>query len=193
MKRILLSISLSLATSLFAQETKKLDAAALKNIEAAPVITKPQFVPKSANGPLREVSRTYTDKGARVITMSDGDKIESPLVDVPIHFLRDKAVLADAQSRANLEILARKLKELEAGGARFCIEGHASADGDAAHNQTLSEERATATGQELLARGVSAKTILKTIGLGSTHATHSAYASEALLQEDRRVLVVREK
>ncbi len=197
----ILSASLLLTGTLTAQETKKLDAALLKSLDAAPVTeapkTAPKFVPKGAP---RETKREYLTKSAggitkaaRVITMSTGDKVEAPVVDIPLLFNKNEATLKDAQSRENLNILATRIRQLEASGAVFSIEGHASAEGDGTFNQKLSQDRATAIVAQLRACGVSATAIAGATGFGSRHATQPANASEAQLAQDRRVLIVREK
>jgi outer membrane protein OmpA-like peptidoglycan-associated protein len=208
MKLICLSF-LFVTHSLLAQETSKLDAKALEALKTAPVETKPQFIPKSASkgsvGPVRETERTYTfaTKGSaqgkaarpisRTITRSDGTKTESALVDVPLLFEKDAATLANAQSQQNLDLLAKQLVDLQSSGAKFSVEGHASAEGDGVHNQKLSAERAKTVAAELGKRGVNQETLANIQGLGSAHSTQPADAAESQLAQDRRVLIVREK
>ncbi len=196
MKATLL-LALALTGLPIAAQTPKLEAKSLEVLREKPATTAPKFVPKTA-GPIVEKSRKYTfaskgtvSKAARVITMTDGSKSECPLVEVPLLFEKDSAELADAQSKSNLTVLANHLKELGA-GARICIEGHASVEGDAAHNQTLSEKRAAAIRAKLINQGVSEAMLAAAVGRGSLDATQKANASEALLAQDRRVLVVRE-
>jgi outer membrane protein OmpA-like peptidoglycan-associated protein len=196
-----LAASLLVTGTLSAQETKKLDAAALKNLDAAPATeapkTPPKFVPKGAP---RELKREYltksvggVSKAARVITMSTGDKVEAPVVDIPLLFNKNASTLKDAQSRENLQLLCAKIKQLEATGATFCIEGHASAEGDGAFNEKLSKERAAAVAADLIGAGINPATITGASGFGARHASQPANAGEALLAQDRRVLIVREK
>ncbi|HEX2751447.1 MAG TPA: OmpA family protein [Verrucomicrobiales bacterium] len=195
------AVSMLMTGSAPAQETKKLDPAALKSLDSAPATEAPKVPPKFvAKGAPRETKREYltksvggVSKAARVITMSTGDKIEAPVVDIPLLFNKNEATLKDAQSRDNLNILAAKIKQLEASGATFCIEGHASAEGDGAFNEKLSQARATAIAAQLRACGVSPSTITGATGFGSRHASQPASASESLLAQDRRVLIVREK
>lgn len=192
---------LIVAGSLSAQETKKLDPAALKSLETAPATEAPKTPPKFVSkGAPRETKREYLSKSvggiskaARVITMSTGDKVEAPVVDIPLLFNKNQATLKDAQSRENLNILAAKIKQLEAAGATFSIEGHASAEGDGAFNEKLSQDRAAAIASQLKACGVSPSSITGATGFGSRHASQPASASESLLAQDRRVLIVREK
>lgn len=180
-----------------AAQTPKLEAGSLEALNEKPATTVPKFVPKTT-GPVVEKSRKYIfatkgaeAKAARVITMTDGTKTECPLVEVPLLFEKDSAELADAQSKSNLTVLASHLKQLGA-GAKICIEGHASAEGDRAHNQRLSEKRAAAIRAGLIRQGVSEAMLSAAVGRGSLDATQPAGAGEALLAQDRRVLVVRE-
>lgn len=180
-------------------QTNKLDEEALSAIEIEPEIVKPKFIPKSASkGPVVEKKRNYifTSKGtqskaARVISMSDGARFVAPLVDIPLLFKKNSAILADAQSQKNLKLLATKLTSLS--DAKFCIEGHASAEGENSKNQKLSEARAQTIRFALEKLGVPTQFFTTTIGLGSEYALYSATAPETKLAQDRRVLVIREK
>jgi outer membrane protein OmpA-like peptidoglycan-associated protein len=69
-----------------------------------------------------------------------------------IAFAWDSALL-DQASRPLLDEVAQALKDNP--NFRVKVEGHASSDGGDAHNQTLSEARATAVLDYLVARGVS--------------------------------------
>jgi outer membrane protein OmpA-like peptidoglycan-associated protein len=186
-----------LGTPLPAQ-TKQLDDKDLAAIDSKPKVSKPRFIPKSSSkGPVVEKGRQYIftakgaqSKAARVISMSDGSKVTTPLVNVPLLFKRNQAVLADSQSQANLKVLATKLTSLPT--AKFCIEGHASAEGEKSHNQKLSEARARTIRQALELLGVPASSFTTTTGLGSNHAQHPAHSSESSLAQDRRVLLIRE-
>ena len=196
MKTTLL-LALTLTSLPLAAQTAKLEAKSLEALNEKPAMTAPKFVPKST-GPIVEKSRKYSfaakgteSKAARVITMTDGSKTECPLVEVPLLFVKDSTELKDAQSAENLTVLANHLKALGT-GAKICIEGHASAEGDPAHNQTLSEKRATAIRAGLIQKGVSAAQLTAAVGRGSLDHTQPANAGEALLAQDRRVLVVRE-
>lgn len=180
-------------------QTANLDQTALDALDAAPETIAPRFIPKSAGkGPVVEKGREYvfTPKGtlakaARVISMSDGSKVTAPLVSIPLLFKKNQAVLVDARSRANLQTLASKLRSLP--NARFCIEGHASAEGTPARNQTLSALRAQAIRNALISLGVPAESFSSSVGLGSAYSRHPPDAVDSLRAEDRRVLVIREK
>lgn len=196
MNRLLLPLFTALALPLTAQ-TPKLEATSLEALKEKPASIAPKFVPKTS-GPVVEKSRKYTfqskgtSKAARVITMTDGSKVECPLVEIPLLFGKDSTELADAQSKANLALLATQLKSL-GHGVKICIEGHASAEGDGAHNQQLSEKRAAAVRRMLLDQGVSDTMLTRSIGRGSLDATQAANSPESLLAQDRRVLIVREE
>lgn len=198
MKSRLLLILALLSLPLGAQ-TPKLDPGALDALKEKPVTTAPKFVPKTT-GPIVEKSRQYTftakgtTKAARVITMTDGTKTEAPLVEVPLHFVKNSTQLADPQSKANLAVLAHHLKEMAATGGKVCIEGHASVEGDTDANQKLSEARAAFIRTQLISTGVSETLLAASVGRGSQDAlTKNKNAGEALLAQDRRVLVVREQ
>ena len=199
---ILAPILLCLSSTLLSAQTGQIEKADLDALEEGPKKIAPKFIPKSASkGPVVEEKREYIftsksangaqSKAARVISMSDGTKIEAPLVDIPLLFNRNSAVLADSQSQANLQLLAKKLKSLP--DAKFCIEGHASAEGDDTHNQKLSETRAKAIRKALEGLGIAPTAFSLTEGRGSSHAQHPAHSPESNLAKDRRVLLIREQ
>jgi outer membrane protein OmpA-like peptidoglycan-associated protein len=128
-----------------------------------------------------------------IIEREDGAREERPYVAVPILFTKAQAELLDTTSQANVTELAAILKRITTAepNARFSIQGHSSAEGDQATNQKLSEARAARIRQMLLIAGVP-ETSLSAIGFGPQWATVSATAAEPQLQQDRRVLVVRE-
>lgn len=181
-------------------QTAKISKEALAAIEKKPKKKKPLLVTKSltpkTTGKPTEKERQYLfDKGARVVVLTDGTEVTSPLVDIPLLFEQNKAVLTDPQSLANLGLLASKLKELAKDGAKFSIEGHASAEGTVAENQILSEQRAASILAKLIGKeyGVPAGIFVSAQGFGERHHTHPDTAPEYLLAKDRRVLIVREE
>lgn len=128
-----------------------------------------------------------------VVHRSDGTMEERPFVPLPILFVVSRDVLLDETSRANADKMAGILRDLVTQqGARFTIQGHTSAEGDAAANQTLSEARASRIHAMLLAKGVPASS-LAMIGLGEDCAQSPETAPESSRQLDRRVLIVRMK
>jgi len=81
-----------------------------------------------------------------------------------IAFAWDSAML-DETSRPILDEVAKALKDNPS--VRVQVDGHASSDGNDAHNQTLSEDRASAVLDYLVARGV-AKDRLVSKGFSSS-------------------------
>jgi outer membrane protein OmpA-like peptidoglycan-associated protein len=103
-------------------------------------------------------------------------------------------LLPDANTRANVALLADKVRQYGAEGGRFVIEGHASAEGDGAVNQRLSEARADAIYKLLTQQhGVPPSCLLRAEGRGSRDAQAPATASEKELEQDRKVLAVKEQ
>jgi outer membrane protein OmpA-like peptidoglycan-associated protein len=183
---------------LHAQTAEPLDAAAAKAALSQPP-KKSRFTPKAAIK-----SRTYTRnaKGAGVEIIEyepakPGDppvREERPYIAVPILFVRAKDELLDAGSVTNVQKTAAILRELMAEDpkAKFTIQGHTSAEGDAAWNQILSQDRAQKIYSLLVeGQGVDGTRLAK-VGFGPTYASAPAEAPEDLRQQDRRVLVVRQ-
>jgi outer membrane protein OmpA-like peptidoglycan-associated protein len=175
-------------TSADAQTAVPLDTAAAKATLGTRVRN-----PVKSSAPI--VKRSYgrnPDKGldVEIIERSDGTREEHPYVAVPILFLRSKDELLDEVSQANVAKSADLLRDLIAQGGRFTIQGHTSAEGDRSANQRLSEERAAKIHGLLLAAGLEAKHLAQA-GFGPDCAVFPASAPEHQLQQDRRVLIVR--
>lgn len=181
-----------------AQSAEPLDIAAA-TAALSQEAKKPRFTPKS---PIQ--SRTYqlTAKGAGVeiieyAPVKPGDppiREERPYIAVPILFVVGQDQLLDATSAENVRKTAAILKELMAADpkVRFTIQGHTSAEGDTSRNQKLSEQRADRIFALLVqGQGVEGARLSQT-GFGPTYATAPATAPETHLQQDRRVLVVRQ-
>ena len=98
-------------------------------------------------------------------------------------FAVDSADLTDAART----VLQQVLDEARPAQARTLVEGYADSDGDAAHNQVLSERRATAVAQWLTANGV-APTSITTRGWGETRPA-VAETDDATKGQNRRVVV----
>jgi outer membrane protein OmpA-like peptidoglycan-associated protein len=137
------------------------------------------------------VTKRFYTKDAVVVTHASGAKEEHPYVAVPLLFRKNSDELLDATSRDNTIKLAQMLKDL--GSANFAIEGHASAEGDQQRNRELSNLRALKIQALLREQGVPAAELTRVEGFGADHAQHPATAPDSQLQEDRRVLVVKEK
>ncbi len=160
----------------------------LKEVEKKPG----RFVTKGLGSD--PISRRVYSKSAVVITRQSGATETHPFVEVPLLFVVNTAELRkDDASRENVGKVAQMLKELAAQKGTFAIEGHASAEGNTARNRDLSNLRALRIQELLRAQGVPAEVLARTEGFGSDHAQHPANAPDSHLQEDRRVLVVKER
>ncbi len=149
--------------------------------------------PVKSSAPI--VKRSYGRNAAKgldveILQRADGSVEEHPYVAVPILFVRSSDQLLDDVSRANVKQSAALLRDLIAAGGSFSIQGHTSAEGDRSANQRLSEERAAKIHAMLLAAGLESKKLFQT-GHGPDCAVFPATAPEHQLQQDRRVLIVR--
>jgi outer membrane protein OmpA-like peptidoglycan-associated protein len=184
-------IFLSGVHPLRAQTAAPLDAAAAK-ATLSEQAEKPKFRPKAA---VQGRSYTRNAKGVdvEIVEYASGQKEEHPYVPVPLLFKVDSDELLDDGSRRNLRELAAILHDLSATGARFVIQGHTSAEGNADHNRTLSDKRAQRIRALLVeGLGVPADAVKETVGFGSEFARVPANAPESSRQQDRRVLVIRD-
>jgi outer membrane protein OmpA-like peptidoglycan-associated protein len=185
-----------------AQQAQPLDVDAAR----AALSTKPPRNPVKSTSPI--VKRTYERRAGKglavetgtpatveveVVHRADGTTEEHPFVCLPILFVVSTDTLLDATSRANADQMAGILSDLiQKENARFTLQGHTSAEGDAGANQTLSEQRAARILALLTAKGVPS-TALTPLGLGETCAQAAETAPEPQRQLDRRVLIVRMK
>lgn len=90
------------------------------------------------------------------------------------------------ESQQALTNLSQALQSPELLDSRFAIEGHTDAKGSAGYNLKLSQQRAQAVREFLLARGIS-EARLQAIGKGASELANSA---EPLAAENRRVRIV---
>lgn len=174
-----------------AQSAGALDTSVMKE-QLSQQAKKPRFTPKSA---IKSRSYTRNSKGAgvEIVEYATGEREERPYVAIPILFVVGTDELLDTVSKENVEKTAAVLRELlaEDPKAKFTIQGHSSAEGDGLKNQQLSEERAKKI-HALLTQSMSVDGArLGQVAFGSAHATAPATAPEQQLQQDRRVLVVR--
>lgn len=177
---------------LSAQTAEPLDAAAAKAALSQKSV-KPRFIPKS---PILSRTYTLTAKGAgvEIVQYANGQKEENPYVAIPILFVRGQDALLDTTSSANVRATAKVLLDIMNAepGARFVIQGHTSAEGDAKLNEVLSAQRAQKIYNLLVGeQGVDA-TRLGQVGFGPRFAATPADGAESARQLDRRVLVVRQ-
>jgi outer membrane protein OmpA-like peptidoglycan-associated protein len=114
-------------------------------------------------------------------------------VPIPILFKVNSDELLDATSVENIRRVADSLAKIRRTNptAAFDIEGHASAEGEVEANLALSRLRAAKIRTMLKDLSMAPAVSLKAVGFGETFARHGESAPKALLQEDRRVLVVR--
>ncbi|MFZ4764557.1 MAG: OmpA family protein [Roseimicrobium sp.] len=183
-----------------AQTATLTEAEAKARLSAAPERTAATVVSDQgadrAYSPPKEASRSYDlERNLVIVKKTDGSTEKRPLLDLPVLFVKGTAELLDAQSRDNLRTLSNTIRDLESSEqARFIIEGHTSAEGNAAANQTLSLLRARAIQSQLaLLLGENAAACLTPQGFGPAHARSPASAPETALQQDRRVLIVRSR
>ena len=183
-------LTLGLAFAQAQERAAKFDADAAKAKLSGEVAKAPgKFLTKGIGGD--PVTKRFYTKDAVVITRASGAKEEHPYVAVPLLFQKNSDELLDGTSRENVSKVAQMLKDL--GSATFAIEGHASAEGDAQRNTDLSKLRAAKIQSLLREHGVPAGELARVEGFGSAHAQFPANAREPQLQEDRRVLVVKER
>ncbi len=154
-----------------------------------------RMIPKGASDPKLtksadpETKRVYT-KDAVVVTHASGIVDRQPYAAIPILFRVNSDELLDRVSQQNVRETAAALRPLLADGARFTVEGHASAEGSEQRNLELSKLRAAKI-RALLTEGERLDGgKLNDRGFGATHA-QATTALESERQKDRRVLVVR--
>lgn len=115
---------------------------------------------------------------------------ESKVARDNILFRKGSADFADDASVEVVVTLADALKHPELKGLQFVIEGHASAEGDAYANQNLSQLRAERIVQVLTQLGVDGGHLIP-VGFGESQARFPDSSPDALLKQDRRVLIFR--
>ncbi len=107
-----------------------------------------------------------------------------------IFFKKGSSEFADDNSVNVVVTLADALKHPELKGLHFVIEGHASSEGDAESNQSLSQLRAEEIVNVLTKLGVDSACLVP-VGFGESQARFEDGSPEALLKQDRRVLIFR--
>lgn len=115
---------------------------------------------------------------------------ESKVARDNILFRKGSADFADDASVEVVVTLADALKHPELKGLQFVIEGHASAEGDAWSNQNLSQLRAERIVQVLTQLGVDGSHLIP-VGFDESQARFPDTSPDALLKQDRRVLIFR--
>lgn len=199
---LLLACLVLALTAATAEEARRAKPGELSGLQAAPTAKAPKFISKSVTGgPPTERSREYVPKSATSaksavvrINLSDGSTKEEPFIEIPLLFRVGTTELLDRNSRANLDDAIAEVRKVLAASPEACfrVEGHASAEGDGTANERLASARAAAI-QQTLSRSLQANAALRAEGRGIRDAKARATDAEAMLQQDRRVLVVREK
>jgi len=115
---------------------------------------------------------------------------ESKVTRDNILFRKGSAEFADDASIEVVVGLAEALKSPELNGLKYVIEGHASSEGNAFANQSLSQLRAEQIVSVLSSLGVESNFLLP-VGFGETQARFPDHSPDALLKQDRRVLIYR--
>lgn len=99
-----------------------------------------------------EMVRALTPQ-ARTRSLGANARNLRPMLDLTIQFDFDSATIR-AESHTPLRNLARALQDNRLAPFRFQVEGHTDAQGGAAYNDRLSEQRAQAVVRFLVAQGV---------------------------------------
>ncbi len=115
---------------------------------------------------------------------------ESKVTRDNILFRKGTADFVDDASVEVVVTLSEALKHPDLKGLQFVIEGHASAEGNAFSNQILSQQRAERIVSVLTSLGVEEHRLLP-VGFGETQARFPETSPDALLKQDRRVLIFR--
>lgn len=149
-------------------------------------------VPKAVSAAAEEdkVAIKPAATGGNEVELSYKVDPESKVARDNILFRKGSAEFADDASVEVVVTLAEALKHPELQGLQFVIEGHASAEGDGHANQSLSQLRAEQIVSVLTSLGVSDNCLIP-VGFGETQARFPETSPDALLKQDRRVLIFR--
>jgi outer membrane protein OmpA-like peptidoglycan-associated protein len=136
--------------------------------------------------------RVYNSERSVVIVEDQNQSRELTYVTLPVLFVKETADLLDAESRSAIEQVAGVILEVAktAPTAVFDIEGHTSTDGTDEYNIALSASRARRVYEELTQRYGVPATALSAHGYGESFPMFPS-GTEAQMQQDRRVLLVR--
>ena len=124
-------------------------------------------------------------EGAASASTSATAPVPRPSLSLLIQFDFNSARVRPESQQA-LANLSQALQSSELMGARFAIEGHTDAKGNADYNQRLSQQRAQAVKEVLTTRGVE-EARLQALGKGSSQLANTA---DPLAAENRRVRIV---
>ena len=167
------------------------------NLEDAPKVEKTRTLTRGIKtGGAADVPATrnyFPDRGVVIVEEADGTKKEEPYVALPILFKVDSDELLDAKSQSNLESLAEFLRRPSLHEARFCIEGHTSAEGTHEHNVDLSKRRSHRIFTLLVGKFAVNAANLRQQGFGPDAPEVKPEITEQDRRLNRRVVVVREQ
>jgi outer membrane protein OmpA-like peptidoglycan-associated protein len=138
--------------------------------------------------------RVYISERSVVVVEDQGQSRELPYVTLPVLFVMETAELLDDESRNALQQVAGvilAISKTEAGTV-FDIEGHTSTDGTSEYNASLSPSRVQRVFDELTKTYGVPASVLSAHGFGKGFPMYPQ-GTEAEMQQDRRVLVVRTK
>ena len=139
-------------------------------------------------------TRVYDSQRNVVVVADQGQSRELPYVTLPVLFVKETAKLLDNESRAALQQVADVILAVSKTepSATYDIEGHTSTDGTDAFNMALSADRAKRVFEVLTEKYGVPATSLSAHGYGKMYPKYPQ-GTEAQMQQDRRVLVVRTK
>jgi outer membrane protein OmpA-like peptidoglycan-associated protein len=139
-------------------------------------------------------TRMYNAERSVVIVEDQGQSRELPYVTLPVLFVKGTAKLLDNESRAALQQVADVILAVSKTepNSVYDIEGHTSTDGTTETNMALSADRAKSVYEVLTQNYGVPATSLSAHGYGELFPMYPK-GTEAELQQDRRVLVVRTK
>ena len=139
-------------------------------------------------------TRVYDAQRNVVVVADQGQSRELPYVTLPVLFVKETAKLLDNESHAALQQVADVILAVSKTepSATYDIEGHTSTDGTDAYNMELSTDRAKRVFEVLTQKYGVPATSLSAHGYGKMYPMFPQ-GTEAQMQQDRRVLVVRTK
>lgn len=142
-------------------------------VQPAPVFGQPPAAPAPTpsvagpGAPMASPTTTARPSAPAVVPPARETTADAPSVSITITFGSGSWVLTPDAERA-LAPLGRALSSQDLAGFRFRIEGHTDTVGDTASNQLLSERRAAAVRDYLIAKFGVAANRLVAVGLGET-------------------------
>lgn len=188
---VLIALSLAAGGAAHAGDAPS-EAAIIEALRAKAPLTRSLSLPDPARSRReRALIESLARKATRAITVEERNEVADiaasrPQVDLEIGFAFDSAAIEPAAMPV-IEALGGALADGSLHGATFLVAGHTDAKGTAAYNQLLSERRAVAVKELLIARyGIAPERIIA-LGYGFERLKN---AGDGLAAENRRVQVV---